>query len=161
MASSLSGLDASVSACASRPVSAVPARGRIVASDKFVVAGETGYAGLHLIADFWGACSLDDIEALERAMRDAVAASGATLLHLHLHPFGEGQGISGVAVLAESHISVHTWPERGYAAFDAFMCGDADVGKALKVLERHLRPSRTEAKTLRRGTFRRAPEKQS
>ena len=57
--------------------------------------------------------------------------AGATLLHIHLHTFTDGGGISGVAVLAESHISVHTWPEKGYAAFDVFMCGDAEPRKAL------------------------------
>ena len=62
----------------------------------------------------------------KQALIDAVKAAGATLLHIHLHTFSEGGGISGVAVLAESHISVHTWPEKGYAAFDVFMCGDAE-----------------------------------
>ena len=52
------------------------------------------------------------------------------------HKFEDGGGISGVAVLAESHISVHTWPEKGYAAFDVFMCGNAEPRKALDVFKR-------------------------
>jgi len=62
---------------------------------------------------------------MEATLREAVLQAGATLLHIHLHHFTPNGGISGVAVLAESHISVHTWPERNFAAFDVFMCGDA------------------------------------
>ncbi|MCB1742345.1 MAG: adenosylmethionine decarboxylase, partial [Gammaproteobacteria bacterium] len=80
-------------------------------------------AGTHLIVDFWDAKRLTDLKLMERALQEAALAGGATLLHVHLHHFSENDGISGVAVLAESHISVHTWPERGYAAFDVFMCG--------------------------------------
>lgn len=128
---------------------------RTVAPDRFVIGTETSYAGLHLIADFWGARHLQDVGILGTAMRAAAGAAGATLLHLHLHPFGEGQGVSGVAVLAESHISVHTWPERGYAAFDAFLCGNTDAGRALAVLEERLRPQRVETRTIERGRIRR------
>ena len=60
---------------------------------------------------------------------------GATLLHIHTHKFSP-QGVSGVAILAESHISVHTWPEIGYGAFDVFMCGDAEQMNAVGVLSR-------------------------
>jgi len=65
-----------------------------------------------------------------------------TLLHIHLHTFEEGGGVSGVAVLAESHISVHTWPEKGYAAFDVFMCGNAEPRKALDVFKARLQSGR-------------------
>ena len=64
-------------------------------------------------------------------------AAKATLLHIHLHHFSEGGGISGVAVLAESHISVHTWPERAFAAFDIFMCGNTEPHRAMRVLEKN------------------------
>ena len=56
--------------------------------------------------------------------------------------FDSNGGISGVAVLAESHISVHTWPERGYAAFDIFMCGDAQPEKAIPILKGAFHPTR-------------------
>lgn len=137
-----------------RAAESAPAPGRTVAPDRFVVGPEASYAGVHLIADFWGARHLGDVEALDAAMREAAGAAGAQLLHIHLHPFGEGQGVSGVAVLAESHISVHTWPERDYAAFDAFLCGDTDAGRALAVLEERLRPRRVEARTIERGRIR-------
>ena len=86
-------------------------------------------------------------------MIDAVEAAGATLLHIHLHTFTPGGGISGVAVLAESHISVHTWPERGYAAFDIFMCGTADTRKAFSVLKQAFSPKRVVLGEHKRGVL--------
>ena len=77
--------------------------------------------------------------------------SGATLLHIHLHHFTLNGGISGVAVLAESHISVHTWPERGYAAFDVFMCGEARPERALDVFRKAFSPGRVIVREHRRG----------
>lgn len=108
-------------------------------------------AGSHLIIDLYGAEGLDDIDRIDRAMRDCVDAAGATLLHIHLHPFEPNGGISGVAVLAESHISIHSWPENGYAALDVFMCGDAEPKKCLAVLERAFNPERMVVDELFRG----------
>ena len=67
---------------------------------------------------------------------------GATLLHIHLHHFTPNGGVSGVAVLAESHISIHTWPERGYAALDVFMCGAAEPQRSVDVLRAAFQPKR-------------------
>jgi S-adenosylmethionine decarboxylase len=111
-----------------------------VEKDHFITRDGLVFAGSHLIADFWDAEGLDDCERLEEAILAAVEAAGATLLHIHLHTFGDGGGVSGVAVLAESHISVHTWPERNFAAFDVFMCGDANPREAIEVLKAHLKP---------------------
>jgi S-adenosylmethionine decarboxylase len=108
-------------------------------------------AGSHLIIDLYGAEGLDDLDRIDRAMRDCVAAAGATLLHLHLHPFEPNGGISGVAVLAESHISIHSWPERGYAALDVFMCGEAEPHRCVDVLKAAFRPERVAVKELLRG----------
>lgn len=119
--------------------------------DYFVQRDGREFAGTHLIVDFWDAERLDDLQRMEWALREAVAAGGATLLHIHLHHFTENGGISGVAVLAESHISVHTWPERGFAAFDVFMCGDAEPAKSIAVLERVFRPGRVKTSTCLRG----------
>ena len=122
-------------------------------ADHFITRDGVTYAGSHVIIDLWDAKGLDDKEKIERAIRDAVDAAGATLLYMHLHTFTPNGGISGVAVLAESHISVHTWPERGYAAFDVFMCGDAEPRKALKVLEAAFSPERVVVGIHKRGVL--------
>lgn len=112
--------------------------------DHFIQRNGVEFAGTHILLDLWGASYLDDITRIEQAMRDIVEACGATLLHIHLHHFSPSGGVSGVAVLAESHISVHTWPERDYAAFDVFMCGDAQPENAIPVLKRAFYPRRLE-----------------
>jgi S-adenosylmethionine decarboxylase len=109
--------------------------------DHFIVRNGVEFAGTHIIIDFWGAKQLDNLSLMERTLRDAVDVAGATLLHIHLHHFTPNDGISAVAVLAESHISVHTWPERGFAAFDVFMCGDAEPEKCIPVLQEAFAPS--------------------
>jgi S-adenosylmethionine decarboxylase len=121
--------------------------------DHFITRNGLTYAGSHLIIDLWEAEGLNDRDRIETALIDAVKAAGATLLHIHLHTFSEGGGISGVAVLAESHISVHTWPEKGYAAFDVFMCGDAEPRKALGVFKAAFNPGRIVIGEHKRGVL--------
>src|SRR5215216_8169002 len=94
--------------------------------DHFVVRNGVRCAGAHLIVDLYGAERLDDIDHIETTLRRAVDAANATLLHIHLHHFEPNGGVSGVAVLAESHISIHSWPETSYVAIDIFMCGSAN-----------------------------------
>ena len=120
-------------------------------ADHFAEQGGEVFAGTHVLLDLWGARHLDDAAYIERAMRRAVDVSGATLLHIHLHRFGDGGGVTGVAVLAESHISVHTWPERGFAAFDVFMCGGCRPDLAAEALRSALEPERSEMTVERRG----------
>ena len=108
--------------------------------DHFVERNGLRFAGTHLIVDLWHASSLDDVDVVEAALRGAVAAAGATLLKIDLHCFTPNGGITGVAVLAESHISIHTWPECAFAAVDVFMCGDAEPHKAIEVLRHAFRP---------------------
>jgi S-adenosylmethionine decarboxylase len=79
--------------------------------------------GCHLIADIACAQGLDDCASMERALRAAASAARVTVLDVRLHHFGEGHGVTGVVLLAESHISIHTWPEHGMAAVDIFVCG--------------------------------------
>ncbi len=111
-------------------------------ADHFIHRNGLEFAGTHLLIDFWDARNLDDIELMESRFRECVEVCGATLLHIHLHHFTPNGGISGVAVLAESHISVHTWPERGYAAFDIFMCGNAQPEKAIPILKQAFKPAK-------------------
>ena len=109
--------------------------------DHFIERDGVLFAGSHLIIDLWGAKHLDNLEIMESALRECVDKCQATLLHIHLHHFLPNGGISGVAVLAESHISVHTWPERDFAAFDVFMCGEARPEEAIAVLKRVFSPT--------------------
>ena len=134
-----------------RPVPVIVSPSNDDQKDHFITRNGLSYAGSHLIIDLWEAEGLADRERIEGALIDAVTESGATLLHIHLHTFEEGGGISGVAVLAESHISVHTWPEKGYAAFDVFMCGDAQPRKALDVFKRAFNPGRIVVGEHKRG----------
>ncbi len=119
--------------------------------DFFVCRDGLRYAGTHLLIDIWGAIRIDDLAWVEQTLVDAVDAAGATLLDLNLHHFTPNNGISGVAVLAESHMSIHTWPERGYAALDVFVCGDCDPYKAIPVLRRAFTPDRIQVSEYKRG----------
>lgn len=124
------------------------------AKDYFIVRDGAECAGSHLIIDLWETDRLGDTALAERCLRAMARAGRATLLHVHVHRFGPEGGVSGVAVLAESHISMHTWPERGFAAFDVFMCGQAESRLAVPVLERMYRPGRIAVTEFLRGRAR-------
>ena len=107
--------------------------------------------GKHLLLDFWGCNGLTDIQLVQKAMEEAAKACGSTILEIKLHSFGEGGGITGIAILAESHISIHTWPETSYAALDVFMCGTCDPYKSIDVFEKHFSPQKTRVNEYERG----------
>lgn len=109
--------------------------------DFFVEKDGLRFAGTHLIIDLWDASRLDDLEHVDATLRRATEVAGATLLNIDLHHFTPNGGISGVAMLAESHISIHTWPECGYAAIDLFMCGRAEPHKAIDVFRQAFGPA--------------------
>ena len=119
--------------------------------DFFIERDGVRFAGTHLIVDLFGASRLDDLKHIERTLKRCVEVAGATLLHIHLHHFTPNGGVSGVAVLSESHISVHSWPEADYAAFDVFMCGDAEPHKAIEVLRKAFDAGKVVIKELNRG----------
>ena len=123
----------------------------IVTKDHFVIEKNKIFAGKHLILDLWNSDFDNSIPMLKRLLKKAVLLSGATMLHIHLHRFGKNQGISGVAILAESHISVHTWPERRYIAFDIFMCGDTFPEIGARFLINELNPKRKKLQIIKRG----------
>jgi S-adenosylmethionine decarboxylase len=119
--------------------------------DHFVVRNGVRCAGAHLIVDLYGAERLDDVDHIEQALRACVDAAGATLLHIHLHHFEPNGGVSGVAVLAESHISIHSWPEANYAAVDIFMCGKAAPDACIPVLRAAFNAKNVAVSELLRG----------
>lgn len=121
--------------------------------DHFVRRDGMRFAGTHLIVDLWRATNLDDVDVVEEALCKAAKMAGATLLNVDLHRFTPSGGITGVAVLAESHISIHTWPECAYAAIDVFMCGEARPHKAVEVLRSAFSPETLTISEHRRGVM--------
>ncbi len=122
-----------------------------VAKDYFVERDGQKFAGMHLLIDIWGASRLDSPELIDKTLCDGALAAGATILHSHFHHFTPNGGVSGVVVLAESHISIHTWPERNFAALDVFMCGECDPYKVIPYLEAAFGPTTVEVDEQRRG----------
>ena len=121
-----------------------------VGPDYFVEKDGVKFAGTHLLLDLWGAANLDDPDLIDRTLRRAAEAAGATILHAHFHRF-QPDGVSGVVVLAESHISIHTWPERDFAAVDIFMCGACNPYRSLPILKAAFRPEQVQLAENRRG----------
>lgn len=103
--------------------------------DHFIERDGVRFAGTHLIVDLFGAKRLDDLKYVERTLKHCVDVAGATLLQIHLHNVTPNGGVAGVAVLSESHISIHSWPEAHYAALDIFMCGETKPHLAIAVLK--------------------------
>ncbi|OPX30961.1 MAG: adenosylmethionine decarboxylase [Candidatus Omnitrophica bacterium 4484_171] len=115
--------------------------------------GYVKYAGIHLIVELWKASSLSSLPKIKKALQESVKACGATLLKIDLHKFNPQGGISGVAIIAESHISIHSWPEYKYAAIDIFVCGDVDPYKAIPVLKKQFKPAKVQIMEIKRGVF--------
>jgi len=109
--------------------------------------------GRHIIAEYTecNRTKLNNAKFLEQCMLEAVRKSGATVVETVFHRYAP-QGVSGVVVIAESHLSIHTWPEYGYAAVDFFTCGQTvDPMKAHEVLRESLESSGGSVKELARG----------
>lgn len=117
--------------------------------------------GTHLILDLWGLSPDLDAQHVKSVLSEAAMRAGATILHGSFHDF-EGRdnqpgGFTGVLVLAESHMSIHTWPEADYAAIDIFMCGDAEIDAALAHILKSLEPQRHALHRIGRGIRERPP----
>jgi S-adenosylmethionine decarboxylase len=144
------GLESPGTARKKTPVAVVSPASAEQSDNHFALRNGVPCAGVHLIVDLHGAQGLDDIDLIEATLRRCVAAARATLLHIHLHHF-HPNGVSGVAVLAESHISIHTWPDVGYAALDVFMCGKADPDACIPILREAFKAKRVGVSELLRG----------
>jgi S-adenosylmethionine decarboxylase len=115
---------------------------------------QTKPLGRHLVVDVWGevgSMPFWDMDGAAEALKRAAVEAGATVITERWHHFGEGHGYTGVIVLAESHISVHTWPERGAALIDAFMCGDCDPRDCLDTINRFYKSQKSDVTFLERG----------
>ncbi len=109
--------------------------------------------GRHLIVELTDCdmSRLNDERHLERAMKEAVRKAGATIVSSNFHRYNP-QGVSGIVVIAESHLSIHTWPEYGYAALDLFTCGEAvDPYAAFDYLQQELGSASAEITEVKRG----------
>jgi len=108
--------------------------------------------GKHVIAELSGCDSgiLNDIPTMDRIFTQAIEIAGATLLQKVSHKF-EPQGISLVFVLSESHLSIHTWPEKGYASIDIYTCGSCNPVLAVEHIQRELKATSFYSTLLSRG----------
>ena len=123
-------------------------------TDQTAQTGATDMVGKHCILELYDCdqARLDDEAFLRTTITTAAKRAGATLLNLITHRF-EPQGVTGLALLAESHISIHTWPENGYAAVDVFTCGDHTMPEqACRVMSEELRASRHALRSFLRET---------
>ncbi|WP_373533330.1 adenosylmethionine decarboxylase [Vampirovibrio sp.] len=111
--------------------------------------------GRHLLVEFYDCDTqtLDDVAGIETHMNDAARACGATIVQSTFHRF-EPWGVSGVVVISESHLAIHTWPEYGYASVDLYTCGDEiDPMGAYEHLRRVLGAQESEIQMLKRGNL--------
>jgi spermidine synthase len=107
--------------------------------------------GRHAICELWGASNLNSVVLAEKALRDAAAAGNMTLIEVVVHQFSP-HGVSGVALIAESHLAIHTWPEHGYVAADFFTCGEnSDIDAIIDVLRDAFAAERADVRFLTRG----------
>lgn len=110
--------------------------------------------GLHLIVELYDCKSrklLTDVSEVEKVMLSATRAAKATIIDSIFHRF-QPHGVSGVVVIGESHLSIHTWPEFKYAAVDIFTCGNStDPQRAFEVLRRKFKPTRSNVMKVERA----------
>jgi S-adenosylmethionine decarboxylase len=112
------------------------------------------FLGRHLVCELHGISPglLRDKELLRNVLLRAAEASGSTVVGDYFYKFEGDMGVTGVVVVAESHLSIHTWPEYGYAAVDVFTCGThTDPWRALELLRDELKPERVEVTEMTRG----------
>jgi len=116
------------------------------------------YLGIHLIAELFGCNNIHDIEHIKQSLEEAARLCGVTVLHSKFHEFIP-QGFTGYLLLAESHISIHTWPEHGYVALDIFTCGKRHPKQAAIYLKEQFGARRMSIREIQRGKYKEIDEK--
>lgn len=106
--------------------------------------------GKHLIADFYNCKDIPSLRQTKTIFRRAAESIGATVLKVGFHRF-HPQGTTAIALISESHISLHSWPEFRYLAVDIFTCGKKDPVFALDVLKKEFQPKKVKFKEIIRG----------
>ncbi|MCS7204613.1 MAG: adenosylmethionine decarboxylase [Leptospiraceae bacterium] len=117
--------------------------------------------GIHYIIELYGCNSsvLDNLPEIENALNYSADIAGATIISSKFHKFSP-QGVSGVVVIAESHLSIHTWPELGYAALDLYTCNlNMDIDRALEHIKNVFLPKEMIVKYMERGIMNPAKRK--
>jgi S-adenosylmethionine decarboxylase len=120
------------------------------AKDHFIHRNNMTYAGGHVIADLWGCSGLRSVRKARQTLRAAVKAANATLLYIKVFRTKRG-ALTVVAVLAESHMILHTRPDQKLLLMDAFMCGCADPREAYRVSRICYAPKRVDMGEHKRG----------
>jgi len=106
----------------------------------------------HVILELWDAKNTNSASTIEKALRKACEIGNLELVKIFIHQFSP-YGVSGVAVIAESHITIHTWPEYGFAAVDIYSSKDnADIAKIAEVITTAFSPCQVNQVHIDRGT---------
>lgn len=114
---------------------------------------EKKYAGTHVLVEFWESIIIEDPVRVEEILLESCKKANCKPIKALIHNF-EPQGISGIVLLEESHISLHSWPERDYLGIDLFTCGDSSlIDQAIEYLEDQFQPKRVEITKIDRGKF--------
>ena len=111
--------------------------------------------GRHAICEFWGARHLNSVERADQALRDAAVAGRVTLIDVFVHQFAP-HGVSGIAMIAESHLAIHTWPEHGFVTIDVYVCNyttdnSAKAERLLRAMQDAMKPQRVKFQAIHRG----------
>jgi S-adenosylmethionine decarboxylase len=132
---------------------------RVACVDASSESAETASAlpgGHHLIIDLYDGLRLDEVEHIERTLRRCARAAGAVVLHVHLHRATPANGVAGIGVIADGHISIHTRPATGYAAVDIYLRASARPHACVEVLKQAFATRDVEVRAQRRGMARRS-----
>ena len=117
--------------------------------------------GKHILLEFMGCSSqlLNSKDALEPILNEAAKVMGASIVESRFHNFSP-IGVSGVVIIMESHLTIHTWPEYDYAAIDIFTCGKINFDEGVELLKKKLKPQSVTESFIERGIQLQIPVRQ-